>query len=217
MVTGLLSAALLSARGGSPGLLAGTLVSLACVAWAIDNHASALIDALSPAETTTWKGLVAGGTNLLLAFAFEGLHVRAALVVGALALGAVSYGFSILLYIVAAQHLGATRAQVAFASAPFLGAGLSLALLGEPLTWLQLATGLGLVASVALLFLGRHEHAHVHEACEHIHSHRHDDGHHDHSHPGLPISKRHTHLHQHSRLEHAHGHLPDLHHRHGHR
>ena len=56
------------------------------------------------------------------------------LVLGGLLVGTLAYGASIALYITAAQQLGATRAQMVFATAPFFGAGLSvltLALAGE--------------------------------------------------------------------------------------
>ena len=214
---GLAAGALISAGSGWPGLRAGLLVAGACLAWGLDNHFTALIDALGPAEAAVWKGLVAGGTNLTLGLALEPAHPALGAVLGALVVGVFSFGLSIVLYVVAAQHLGATRAQAAFASAPFLGAGLSFVLLGEPLGWEHLVAAILLVAGVALLVLDRHEHAHVHPALEQVHRHRHDDGHHLHVHPGLAPSVRHTHVHRHEPLAHAHRHLPDLHHRHAHR
>jgi hypothetical protein len=128
--------------------------------------------------------------------------------------GVLAYGASITLYIVSAHELGATRAQAVFARAPFVGAALSFALLGEPLHLPHAAAGLLLVVSVAALFRSQHAHAHVHEELEHIHSHRHDDGHHFHEH--LARGVRHSHVHRHERLAHSHPHWPDVHHRHGH-
>ncbi len=214
IATGLCAGALLSLDGGPPGPWAGILVLGACAAWGLDNHLTALIDGLTPAEATMWKGLVAGGTSLALGLLTDplragGLHVSLALLLGVL-----SYGASIVLYVLSAQHLGATRAQVAFSSAPFLGAALSFVFLGEALLWRHVAAAALLIVGIALLFLDRHEHEHAHEALEHVHSHRHDDGHHDHAHPGLPPSTRHTHAHSHERMTHTHRHLPDLHHRH---
>ena len=216
MAAGLGAGVLLSFGGGFPGLWAGLLVAGACTAWGVDNHLTALIDGMTPAEATAWKGLVAGGTNLAMGLVlgpFRGDWVHVLLALG---LGVLSYGASIVLYVTSAQHLGATRAQVAFSSAPFLGAGLSFVFLGEPLLWRHVVAASFLVVGVALLFLDRHEHEHIHEASEHVHSHRHDDGHHDHEHPGLPASTRHMHAHRHERLAHSHHHLPDLHHRHSH-
>lgn len=214
---GFASGALVSVNGGLPGIQAGLLAAGACVAWGMDNHLTALIDGITPAETTMWKGLVAGSANLALGLAATPLGAERSTIVYALGLGVASYGASIVLYVLSAQRLGATRAQAAFATAPFLGAGLSFALLDESLTWMHVAAGVGLIAGVVLLFLDRHEHEHTHAACEHIHSHAHDDEHHDHVHPGLPPSTRHTHVHAHMGQTHSHRHLPDLHHRHSHR
>ena len=134
----------------------------------------------------------------------------------ALVVGSLSYGASIVLYIASAHRLGATRAQAVFASAPFVGAALSYAFLGEPVGVSQGLAAALLAPSIAALFWSQHAHPHVHEALEHVHSHRHDDGHHLHTHPGLPASARHSHRHRHERLVHAHPHWPDVHHRHGH-
>ena len=139
------------------------------------------------------------------------------LVAGLAAVGALAYGASVALYVSAAQQLGATRAQAVFATAPFAGAALSWGVLGEPVRGAQIAGGLLLAASIALLLRARHEHEHVHEALEHAHEHRHDDGHHDHPHDA-PVAGgvRHAHRHRHEPRVHAHPHWPDLHHRHRH-
>ena len=144
------------------------------------------------------------------------LHASATGVGAAMLVGAFSYGASIALYIASAQQIGATRAQAAFASAPFIGAVLAFGLLGEPFGLAHALAGGLLLVSIVLLFRGQHEHRHVHEPLEHTHSHRHDDGHHQHHHADLPLSTRHAHWHRHDRLEHAHPHSPDLHHRHEH-
>jgi hypothetical protein len=134
----------------------------------------------------------------------------------ALAVGALSYGASIALSVSAAHGLGATRAQVAFSSAPFFGVALAAAFLGEPLGLPVLAAAALLAASIALVASDRHVHRHVHRPLAHTHLHRHDDGHHTHTHAGQPASLRHTHWHEHEEREHAHPHWPDLHHRHPH-
>jgi drug/metabolite transporter (DMT)-like permease len=200
-----------------PGIRAGILVIAACVGWGLDNHWTALIDGLGPAETTAWKGIVAGATNLALGLAIEPWRATGSATLAALSVGALSYGASIVLHVIGSQHLGATRAQVVFSSAPFIGAALSFVLLGEPLGARYAVAASGLALGVGFLFLDRHAHAHTHPAIEHVHSHRHDEGHHDHFHPGLPPSTRHTHVHRHEERTHAHRHLPDLHHRHVHR
>jgi drug/metabolite transporter (DMT)-like permease len=211
------SGAIVSWDAGWPGVLAGTLVAAACICWGLDNHFTATIDGMSPSRSTFWKGSIAGATNLVVGLTIAPFHASVTVVGFALAVGALSYGVSIALYIASAQQLGATRAQAFFASAPFIGAALSFGLLGEPLAPEHLLGGALLAISVAVLFLSQHEHRHVHEATEHIHAHRHDEGHHIHAHPGLSPEAQHTHWHRHERLVHAHPHWPDLHHRHRHR
>jgi drug/metabolite transporter (DMT)-like permease len=206
--------ALLSGGGGWPGIAGGALVAAACLCWGLDNHLTALIDGITPERATWWKGIIAGTANLAVGVSVSPLSASATTLTAALAVGALSYGASIVLYIGSAHQLGATRAQGLFATAPFFGAALSFALLGDPISALHGIAGLVLLASVAILFASQHGHEHTHEALEHVHSHRHDDGHHDHEHPGLDASTRHTHWHRHEPIVHSHPHWPDLHHRH---
>jgi drug/metabolite transporter (DMT)-like permease len=207
---------LLTLGEGPAGPSAGLLVAGACVCWAFDNHWTARLDALSATATTFWKGAVAGTTNLALGLAAAPFAASATAVAAALAAGVFCYGASIALYVTAAHALGATRAQVLFASAPLFGVGLAGLGLGEPISAAQLAAAAVLALSAALVLRDRHEHVHVHEAIAHVHWHRHDDGHHLHAHPHSEPAMAHAHWHVHEPLRHAHPHWPDLHHRHPH-
>jgi drug/metabolite transporter (DMT)-like permease len=209
-------AAILSLSGETAGYEAGLLVLLACVCWGFDNHLTALIDGITPSQSTFWKGLVAGLTNLAIGAVLDPFAAGPLMALAALFVGAWAYGASIVLYIRSAQALGATRAQIAFASAPFFGVLFSVLLLGESLTGIHFAAGALFVAGIVLFALERHAHVHAHQAMEHEHSHRHDDGHHIHAHAGLAPSAAHTHRHRHEPMTHAHPHWPDLHHRHHH-
>lgn len=211
-----LAGILLSVNEGSAGLMAGLLVAGACLCWGFDNHFTALIDGITPTQSTFWKGIVAGSTNLAIGLAIRPLNASVDVVSVALLIGALSYGASIALYITAAQGIGATRAQMFFASAPFFGVALSVFILGESISALQVASALLLVLSLIMLLRDQHHHSHTHEPLAHEHSHRHDDDHHTHSHPESDPSTRHTHWHEHESLGHAHPHWPDLHHRHPH-
>ncbi|MFH1373375.1 MAG: DMT family transporter [bacterium] len=208
--------ALLSVGEGLAGLWAGLLVTAACTCWGLDNHFTSLIDGITPSQSTFWKGLVAGSVNLILGLILHSYDASVTITVGALVIGVFSYGASITLYITAAQGMGATRAQMFFASAPFFGVALSAIALGESITALQLTSGVLLAISLAALFRDRHHHGHVHDPMEHEHAHRHDDEHHDHAHPELASGTRNSHWHEHNVVEHAHPHWPDLHHRHRH-
>jgi len=205
---------------GTGGVLPAVLVGLACTCWAIDNHLTALIGGLTPAQSTLAKGLVAGTANLAIGVLLQPRLPGAGSFAGALALGAISYGGSIALYITSAQSLGATRSQVIFASAPFFGMILSLPLLGERLSWPLAAAVPLIVAGIALMHRSVHAHGHRHGGLEHLHLHRHDDGHHGHEHPGTPAgqpdARGHMHWHVHEAVQHDHPHVSDLHHRHDH-
>ena len=122
-----------------------------------------------------------------------------------------------MLYIVSAHGLGATRAQIVFASAPFFGVALSVLVLGEPFTPAQIAAAGLLIGSILLMCWESHSHRHGHPEIEHEHWHRHDDDHHDHEHIELSAGVGHVHRHEHPALEHAHKHLADIHHRHEHK
>ena len=161
------------------------------------------------------KGLAAGSVNIAAALAY-GARLPAALpLAGALALGWLSYGISLVLYIVALRHLGSARATSNFSTAPFIGAALAIALLGEPVTAGFVAAFVLMIAATWLLLTEQHGHAHAHEALAHEHLHTHD-AHHQHAHRGGEGPEPHSHPHRHEPIAHSHPHLPDLHHRHPH-
>ncbi len=212
----LIAAMNLSVGSGSAGILAGILVLLAGCCWGLDNHLTALIDGLSPSQSTFWKGLVAGSVSLIIGLALHPFTATGLITLGAVFVGIWSYGASITLYIHAAQRLGATRGQIIFSTAPFFGLLLSSVLLGETLHVLHGLTALLFVVGIGLLLIESHAHTHTHTELSHAHRHRHDDQHHTHDHDGLDPTVEHTHWHDHAPMTHAHVHWPDLHHRHGH-
>jgi drug/metabolite transporter (DMT)-like permease len=194
---------------------AAALVALACICWGIDNNLTALIDGFTPAQSTLVKGVVAGTLNLALGLWLERDMWRATTLSAGLLVGALSYGFSLVLHIAGAQHLGAARAQTVFGTAPFWGVALSWVMLGEPRLPEQFLAGGLMIVALWLMRTEHHGHAHTHTAAAHTHWHRHDDGHHEHGHPELPPGSWHSHEHAHEAGTHEHDHAPDLHHRHG--
>ena len=195
--------------------LGGLLIAAACLAWAVDNVVTANLDELAPAHVTLVKGLVAGSVNTLIGLGTGGLPSTGP-ALAALAVGAVGYGFSITLWVAGARDLGAARAQVVFAVAPFIGAALAWLVVREPATVSQVLALLVAAAGVSLVLGSAHQHEHEHPAVLHDHEHTHDDGHHTHTHDGDP-SLRHQHPHSHEAQRHTHPHVPDLHHRHSHK
>jgi drug/metabolite transporter (DMT)-like permease len=188
----------------------------ACLGWAIDNNLTRKVSAADPAQVAALKGLVAGTTNVLLAFSI-GARLPTAPYLGAAALlGFLSYGVSLTCFVLALRHIGTARTGAYFSTAPFIGALLSLLFLHEQVSFLFWVAGGLMVFGVWLHLTERHAHLHRHEPFTHEHLHRHDE-HHQHAHlPTDPPGEPHSHVHRHEELVHAHAHYPDLHHRHKH-
>ncbi len=217
-VTGcILAAILLSAGEGIAGIEAGLLVTIACIAWGLDNHLTALIDGISPAQSTFYKGTVAGSINLLLGILIQPSTTSFQNIAIALSIGMLAYGISIVFYITSAQSLGATRSQMLFSSAPLFGILFSALILGEKIVMFQQIALLLKIASLLALFQDQHSHEHQHIAIAHQHFHNHNEKHHTHEHLEISNSLIHSHWHEHKVMSHSHFHLPDIHHRHEHK
>jgi drug/metabolite transporter (DMT)-like permease len=195
--------------------LHGLAVIGACIAWAFDNNLTRAISTQDPFAIAMIKGVVAGTTNLALGLAVGGQLPSPATSAAALAVGAASYGASLVLFILALRHIGTARTAAHFGTAPFVGAALSLLLLGEPMSILFVAALALMVAATWLVVSEHHEHEHTHEPLEHAHEHVHDE-HHRHDHAGDEGPEPHAHAHRHDPVRHTHPHLPDIHHRHDH-
>ena len=188
----------------------------ACLFWAIDNNLTRKISLTDATFIVMVKGLVAGSVNLLLALTAGASVPPPETLITAGLVGFVSYGASLLFFVIALRHLGTARTGAYFSTAPFVGAAISVVMLGEPVT-LQLAVaGLLMASGVWLHLTEHHVHKHTHEALEHEHEHVHDE-HHRHRHdPAVAPGAHHTHWHRHDPLTHTHPHYPDAHHRHDH-
>jgi hypothetical protein len=133
----------------------------------------------------------------------------------ALVLGAFSYGVSLVLFIVALSKMGSARTAALFAIGPFIGAAVSIPVLGEPLEWIMLPAAALMGIGVWVISMEKHAHEHRHVAMTHVHPHDHDDPHHQH-HQGEIIRGTHSHSHSHEEQVHSHSHWPDTSHRHDH-
>ncbi|TAM45119.1 MAG: DMT family transporter [Acidobacteria bacterium] len=210
---------LLSWSGGQVGggsIWPNLAIVGACLAWAVDNNLTRKISASDPLQIASLKGLVAGPTSIVLGLAAgERLPGGAYLLGGAVA-GALGYGLSLTLFILALRQIGTARTAAYFSVAPFVGAVLSIVALGDRMSWQLAAAGVLMAAGVWLHLTERHTHDHAHDAVEHEHRHIHDE-HHAHMHePASEDGPPHSHRHAHEPLVHSHPHYPDIHHRHGH-
>ena len=191
-------------------------VAGACLCWAVDNNLTRKISAADPVQIAAIKGLAAGAVNLIAAAVLGASLPASGSALAAALVGLLGYGVSLALFVVALRLLGTARTGAYFATAPFIGAAASFALLGEvPDAAFWIAAVL-IAAGVALHLSERHRHAHRHEALSHSHSHTHDE-HHRHDHDFVwDGTEPHSHPHEHSPLSHSHEHYPDIHHRHSH-
>lgn len=188
----------------------------ACLAWAIDNNLTRKVSLADASFIAMLKGLAAGATNLALALWLGAAWPSTGTVLAAALLGFLSYGASLVLFVIALRHLGTARTGAYFSVAPFFGALLAVVLLGENVTPTLLVAGALMALGVWLHLTEHHVHDHVHAALEHAHEHRHDE-HHAHAHEGsVDPNTRHSHAHHHLPMRHSHGHFPDGHHRHEH-
>jgi drug/metabolite transporter (DMT)-like permease len=188
----------------------------ACLCWALDNNLTQRLALRDPVALVRIKTLGAGAANLVLALAHGDALPPGRWLAGAVLLGAVSYGLSVLLDAYALRLLGAAREAALFSTAPFVGAIAGALLFREGFGIAEMAAGALMFAGVFLLVGERHEHVHTHAPLEHEHAHVHDE-HHRHPHdPDAPPGEPHAHRHRHDPLTHSHPHTSDAHHRHEH-
>jgi drug/metabolite transporter (DMT)-like permease len=199
------------------GTLWGTLaIAGACLAWAIDNNLTRKVSASDPVQIAAIKGIVAGSVNVVIALARGSEMPSIGIIASCGAVGLAGYGISLTLFVLALRSLGTARTGAYFSVAPFVGAVISMLLLGDRITMIFIAAAVLMGLGVWLHLTEKHDHEHEHGPLLHDHSHVHDE-HHQHSHdPNDPPGEPHTHLHKHEPMRHAHPHFPDIHHRHEH-
>ncbi len=192
------------------------LISIACLCWAVDNNLTRMVSASDALFIAGVKGLIAGTVNCALSLVL-GLSLPTGLVVfSTMTLGLIGYGMSLVLFVLALRGLGTARTGAYFSTAPFIGAAISVVLIGEATGWLFWLSAFLMAVGVWLHLTEHHEHEHHHESLEHEHGHIHDL-HHQHIHDfEWDGQEPHDHKHMHIEVKHKHPHYPDIHHRHTH-
>lgn len=126
-----------SSLGEALTFSSGSLLVLgATVCWGLENNCTRQIADRDPMQIVTIKGFGSGLGALAIAIAI-GEHLpqwqHLAII---LLLGYVAYGLSIYFYTYAQRTIGAAKTSTYYALAPFIGALLSIVMLGEPITLL---------------------------------------------------------------------------------
>ena len=205
-----------TATGVSLSWLGPLAVAFACFCWAVDNNLTRKVSASDALFIAGAKGLFAGLVNCAIALTLGAKVVPAGVLAPTLLIGFLGYGVSLVLFVLALRGLGAARTGAYFSTAPFLGAAISILVLGESVPLLFWVAAACMIFGVWLHLTERHEHLHLHQPLEHSHRHTHDE-HHQHEHDSETAGDgAHSHTHQHAPISHNHPHFPDIHHRHRH-
>lgn len=163
--------------GESTWSLSAIAVGLATFFWGLDNNLTREVRGYSAAFIAQVKGLVAGSVNLLIGILVMGQVPKPLPALAGAALGAVSYGLSLVLFVYALRMLGSARTGAYFSSAPVIAAVLSLAIFVEQPGWRLLVAFLLVVVATVLMVSERHVHEHAHGELVHTHSHWPDQEH----------------------------------------
>jgi len=107
------------------------LVLLATVCWGLENNCTRKLSQNNPVLIVAIKGLGSGLTALVIGFALGERFTKEGVALLAMLAGFFTYGISIACYIRAQRTLGAAKTSAYYATAPFIGAGLSFVFLGE--------------------------------------------------------------------------------------
>lgn len=113
----------------------GSLLVLgATICWGLENNCTRQIADRDPMEIVTIKGFGSGLGALIIALSIGSEFPAFQQIAIILLLGYVAYGLSIYFYTYAQRTIGAAKTSTYYALAPFIGALLSILLLGEPVT-----------------------------------------------------------------------------------
>ena len=124
----------------------------ACLGWGIDNNLTRQISHKNPLQISTIKSCTAGVVNIAIASALGESLPRLPLLLVTSVIGLLNYGVSLNLFVLALRYIGASRTGAFFSLAPFVGAVLSVIVLGESVTY-QLVVAGGLIALGMLVML----------------------------------------------------------------
>lgn len=145
---------------------AALLIVAACACWGIDNNLTRKVAHADAFSTAALKGIVAGIVNTALALSTSA-HLPTGWGLGAaLTLGFVSYGLSLVCFIIALRHVGAARTGAYFSTAPFIGALVAAVFFGEHLS-VQMWLAGGLMAVGVWMHLAESQQE-IAEALRHI-------------------------------------------------
>jgi drug/metabolite transporter (DMT)-like permease len=135
----------------------------ACFAWGIDNNLTRKVSASDPLQITVIKGLVAGTVSLFIAILKGAQFPSLFTTLLAGLVGVFGYGISLMFFVLALRNIGTARTGAYFSFAPFIGAAISILILGDrPTVYFVVAAAL-MGIGIWLHLTEHHEHEHGHE------------------------------------------------------
>lgn len=136
---------------GRSSMVGPLLIVGAAIGWGVDNNVSARLSHCDPLILVSIKGLAAGLFSLALSWATRGGLPTLGSFLAGLGLGCISYGVSLVLFILSLKAMGAARTGAFFAVGPLAGALLSLIFFRSSFTWAMAVALLLTAASIALV------------------------------------------------------------------
>ncbi len=137
--------------GGRSNVLGPLLIVGAAIGWGVDNNVSARLSHCDPLILISIKGLAAGLFSTGLSWALSGSLPAAHDLLAGLGVGCVSYGISLVLFILSLKVMGAARTGAFFAVGPLAGALLSLVIFRGSFTWMMALALVLTAGSIALV------------------------------------------------------------------
>jgi drug/metabolite transporter (DMT)-like permease len=136
--------------GARASILGPLLIVGAAIGWGIDNNVSARLSHCDPLVLISIKGLAAGLFSSGLSWAMSGSLPAVRDLLAGLGVGCVSYGVSLVLFVLSLKAMGAARTGAFFAVGPLAGALLSLAIFRGSFTWMM---GFALILTAGSIWL----------------------------------------------------------------
>ena len=134
----------------------------AAVCWGFENNLTRKLSSKNTYQIVTLKGIFSGLGSAIVALIRAERFPQARFALVTLMLGFVAYGLSIFLYVRAQKDLGAAKTSAYYAIAPFIGALLSLVIIGEAISRLYVLALLIMLAGSAISVIDtlvvRHSH-----------------------------------------------------------
>jgi len=135
-------------------VIGNILIVLACLFWGIDNNLSKLLSKKRDLLHVVALKCLSGGVILLFLALILGVDFKIPMlsIPYLFSVGALSIGFSIVLFVFALREIGSIKTGVIYATSSFFGAALAFVMLREPLTLIQLIAGLTMLLGVYILY-----------------------------------------------------------------